>query len=99
MDTTIFTVTGIVYDWPKGGTRCFGWYPFFEDAEDAVHKNRGNMDESCYYEWIVIEEIPEGVFPLLHVDGKEFWYHYDGEQYVRIHKPEKFKNVRGWGMG
>jgi len=99
-DRIIFAVTGVTYDWPKSGTRCYGWYPHFELAEEAVYNNRGSLNEEGYYEWVVIEKIPEGVWRTA-VDSAETWHHWEDEdsKYVRIDKPGQFKSVSGWGMG
>lgn len=92
----IFTVTGVVWDCPKSPSRTFGWYPFFEEAEEAVYANRGGMDEASYYQWIVIEEVPDGVW---NASSKETWYEWDGDQYNKIDKPDKFHSFVNWGIG
>ena len=77
----IYSVTGVVYDYPKSSCRCFGYRSKFCDAEQAVFDNKGAMDEAWYYQWVVIEEIPEGVWTSS--DGKEFWYEWDLENIRR----------------
>lgn len=42
--------------------RCFGFYNSHNDALVAVLQNRGSMQE-CLYEYLVIEEIADGIHP------------------------------------
>lgn len=93
----IYTVTGIPYT-GCGGHRNFGWYPKFERAEQAVYANQGCLDEAGYYEWIVIEEIPQGVWAGCN-RGMEAWYHWNKNKYVKTEKPEIFRGMVAWGMG
>ena len=95
-EQTIYTVTGIVYNCPKSHCRCFGWYKVLIDAEKAVDENRGDMNEAGYYQWVVIEEIPEGVWRS---ENNEIWYEWDGSSYKNVEKPNQFRSIVNWGIG
>lgn len=60
----------------KHSTRCFGYYKEKENAISAVKSNMLDMWETCY-NYIVIEEIGEGVHPLSSIVG---WFKYNKEK-------------------
>lgn len=91
----IYTVTGVCHDKTRPA-RCFGWFPFLREAEEAVEQNRASMDECSYYRWIVISETYSGI----HAHSiNEIWYEWDGDNYNRVEKPERFKGICSWGIG
>jgi hypothetical protein len=59
---SIYTITGVTEDFPKGRVRNFGWFPFFEEAESAVLNNSCGIDEGGFYSNLVIEECESGVY-------------------------------------
>ena len=91
----IFTVHGMANLTSNSKNRTFGWYPKFLDAEKAVRKNCCNIYE-FQYDYMVIEEIPEGVFGLR---KQEWWYKWNGKEFIKINKPQEIFNVVNFGIG
>lgn len=96
------------YDKPYKHTQTFGHFPNVEDAQDAVNRNVGGMDE-CLYTNIVIEEIAYGIYgriQVMDVDDPskgEWWYqweHPDGQEghWVPMDRPDWAKGLVGWAM-
>lgn len=80
--------------------RCIGYYENKSDAIRAVIDNKGEMHE-CLYNYIVIEEIPSGVWAST---ISETWYEWNfpEKRWEKIDKPlkyRKFGQVVGFGVG
>lgn len=54
----------------KLGDRTWGWYETFEEAEEAILNNYGDLFE-CSYNYACIEEVPPGVMVVAKVKQ---WY-------------------------
>lgn len=85
---------------PEDSKRCIGYYETNKEAIDAVKTNRGDMHE-CKYNYIVIEEVPNGVWRST---VNEFWFTWSParEEWIQCKKPLKYRqfgNVCGFGMG
>ncbi len=93
---TLIAIPGCIHSSASSSSRCFGWYPFFEEAELAVLQNQASLNENGYYKWIVIEETSCGVFPIV---SRQWWYMWDGENYIPTDKPSVFNNLINWGIG
>jgi hypothetical protein len=52
---------------PTSGQRCVGWFPTFEDAEEAVLGNMGDIYECGSYRYAQIEPVTAGMY------GSEPW--------------------------
>ena len=72
---------------PKfGSTRTVAWYDNFDDAEKVVVCNNDDIWETCY-QYAVIEEIEEGLYP----EGTPRWfykYNIATGEYNKIDEPE-----------
>lgn len=79
-------------------TRCFGWFPFLNEAREAVEGNWGSMDEAGYFNYIVISESPSGVYTP---EVSKTWYQWDKKKriYVMIDEPKVFNHIVCWGVG
>ena len=84
-------------------SRTWGWYENFEDAEKSVLNNCTDMFECGYYEYAVIEEMPEGVLAVV---ANEFWFqavYYAGHvmepKVERIQKPASFSGNFNFTLG
>ena len=101
MMSKIYTITSISLS-EKGEMthdRCWGFFFDFNDAEQAVLSNDGDLYE-CSYNFVVIEEISEGIMSFS--DRGETWYAWDSdkESFTKINKkPHCIKNVICFGMG
>ena len=92
---TITTVKGAL----NSGTRCVGFTHTFKQAEEIVKNNIFDINEMGYYPYVVIEETNSGLYSY---PRKETWYVWDGRTntYEQIpEKPERFKQICGWGIG
>lgn len=78
-------------------SRCIGYYLSLQESIDAVKSNKGEMHE-CLYNYLVIEEVPVGVWRL---SVNEWWYAWSSG-WITCKKPfkyRKFANVSGFSMG
>lgn len=58
----------------KDGTRCVGYFKSFEEAEQVVTNNYYDLWEAGCYPYVVIENIPEGVYKY---DFHPLWFKYN----------------------
>jgi hypothetical protein len=84
------------------GDRCWGWLPTFEEAEDTVLENVGDIFE-CYYDYAVIEECLPGWY---HSHKQMGWYKaiFDTSkkpypQVIKIERPKEYDGVFNFGVG
>lgn len=93
----IFTVTTIERSL-AAGKRAVGFYHEFEIAEKAVIYNSLDINEMGYYPFVVIEKTEPGFYTY---SREEYWYKWNRETkcYERIEKPERFRQIVGWGLG
>lgn len=81
----------------KGGSRCFGYYFNFEDADKAIRKNKTDINEYTY-SYAIIEEIPEGISQI--IDRKCFYkFDYEKRKYYPIDEPEELKGYCNFSIG
>lgn len=63
MENSIYFIVSMTdpedLDYPKKSSRTWGWYSNLEDAKRVCLGNRGDMGEYLY-EYLLIEEVPEG---------------------------------------
>ena len=85
----------------SNNSRCFGWYPSFEEAQETVENNYSDIHEYSY-KYAVIEKMADGM-RLGFERPEEWWYEWEGShedgKYVKINKPKELKGVIGWGIG
>lgn len=93
----IYLVTGTSADKGAPRTRCWGWYPTFDEAEKAAMANITDMYEAGWHPLIVIESCGPGVLSML---TEEAWYVYDKltDTYQRTTKPEELEGIVHFGM-
>jgi len=91
---TIHTVTMVS---PNTSSRIVGWFDTYEEAEQTVIDNVGDIQE-CNFRFCVIEEIiGNRVYPCPPLI--EQWYKWHEGCYKRIDKPERYKRVVNFGIG
>jgi len=79
-------------------SRTFGYYRNIDDAFISVISNIGDMCE-CYYNYLIIEGIEEGIHPFVQ---SEFWFHWSNKENKwkqLISKPECFNGITNWALG
>jgi len=84
-------------------SRCFGYYDTREKAVDAVINNVSDIQE-CYYDYVVIEELEQGIHPLpndLINYTHETWFVWNKneEKWVRCEKPTFSDRTCCWAVG
>lgn len=98
MDDMIYTVTAGHLS--HKNWRCWAWFATFEEAKAAID---GCSDFFCkteegaeYYETLVIEEVPRGAITPQY---QEWWYRWDGKEWLSIDKPESIETLFHFGVG
>lgn len=99
---SIFTITSIALN-PEAAdsstmrTRSFGWFSTKERAVAAVEKNQCDLHE-CYYEYIVVEEVPEGIHAI---GDNRWWFCWDTEEdkWKSCEAPHECVNIVAWSLG
>jgi hypothetical protein len=103
----IFTVTSL--DCQEEGrhpkSRCWGWFETWEQAEEYLYKDYGDIHEGGTNKFAVIEKSESGICPSTY-DTERRWYRFirledqDFKWTVeRIEPPEEYLGVCGWGLG
>lgn len=93
-----FFITSLCY---KNGRECpdrrtFGYYSTIEKSLEAVKMNRCNMHE-CLYNFLVIEEIKEGIHPMV---DSEYWFEWKDKGWEQLcSKPPQFNGTCNWALG
>lgn len=97
----IYTVTSTESSVIGERSRCWGWYSKKEDAFAAVKMNAGDMHETTF-QYIVIEEVSEGVPPFSKAIQ---WFRYvpnkvySKGRWVRCKPPEFAQSVINFSLG
>lgn len=76
--------------------RCHGYYADEDKAFKAVFENWGDIQE-CYYEYAVIEYVPEGIYSQTG-DEPQHWFkwHDKLKGWLPCETPDPFKRTVGW---
>ena len=89
----IYTITGFKNN--HKNHRCFGFYCDLESAVDAVESNSGNFDEAGYYNYLLIEEVSEGVWQLT---SNIHWYKWN-DGWELIERPKWARGLCNFSIG
>ena len=94
----IYTITTIRTEKDDRSVRCVGWAQNKESAFNIVTHNYGDINESGYYRYAVVEKIRTGLYCT---PDKEFWFDWDEptKKYCSIDKPKEFENIVNFSMG
>jgi len=94
----IYTITTIRAVENVRNVRCVGWAQNDLSAVNIVTNNYGDINESGYYRYAVIEKIGTGLYCT---PEEEFWFEWNNDKgkYEPIRKPKEFENVVNFGMG
>lgn len=95
---TAFFVTSIENGWPSALKRCFGFFFTEKEAINAVLNNDCDIHE-CLYEYVVIEEINDGIHGGV---VNEIWFEWNRKKsgWEKISKKPVFaKRICNWGIG
>ena len=98
----MYFITGIEKldkDYGIKGTRCFGYYKTFEEADQAVKCNSCDINETIY-DFAVIEFIEDGLHSICLEDNRWFYmFNYIFGIYERIEEPEEVKHFCNFSIG
>jgi hypothetical protein len=76
--------------------RTFGFFLDLNKAEESVKNNEGNLNE-CLYDFLVIEEIGEGIHSP---SQQEIWYAWNNKNWEKLNeKPEWATGTTNWALG
>jgi hypothetical protein len=82
-----------------GSTRCVGYYKTFEDANECVVNNNGDIWEYLY-DYCVIEKIEEGLYRYAFDNDRHFYkFNLEIKKYDPIDAPEEFDGIVGLSIG
>jgi hypothetical protein len=106
----IYTVTVFfIYEEKIKRERQWGYFLALADAEKCIEENWGDIYECGYYNYAVIEELPEGICPKAKLEKwykaeykKDWWkpgYEKDSYSITKTNKPEFLEKVIGFSMG
>lgn len=76
-------------------TRCVGYFKTFEEAENIILNNVGDINETIY-DYAVIENIPEGLYQY---DQNASWYKWNNGRYEKTNKLDVYNHLVGWAIG
>ena len=83
----------------RRSSRVWGWFEKFEDAVEVIEKNISDIWE-YYYEYAMIEEVPEGICAL---SRQEWWWKWEGKdidgKYIPTTRPEDFEQTVCMSIG
>jgi hypothetical protein len=79
-------------------SRCFGYFIKKEDAIKAVENNESDLHE-CLYDYIVIENLKEGLYCGMEFNPSEIWFQWNGTEWLECIKPDFAKNIVNWAIG
>ena len=77
-------------------SRCVGYFNSYEEAEEIVTGNYGDLYEEGYYQYAVIENIPEGLYQY---DFEPVFFKWDNGEFKKCDRPEGLENICGLSIG
>ena len=77
--------------------RTFGYFKLYDAAKNAIDNNTGNMQE-CWYNYLVLEYIPEGIHGKAENEEWFEWYDKDGA-WIECEKPAWAQGIVNWAIG
>ena len=80
-----------------GASRTMGYYNNFYDASAVVRRNICDIHETIYH-YAVIEEISEGVYPIV-ISRCFYKYNNKKNEYIGIEEPDEFKHYSNIALG
>lgn len=79
----------------EGNCRCVGYVKTFEEAENIVLNNIGDINETIY-DYAIIENIPEGLYQY---NQNASWYQWNNGKYKKINRPDVYNHLVSWAIG
>ena len=81
----------------RKASRAVGFYGSFHEAEIAITNNYGDIRE-CLYDYAVLEEITEGLYPCP-LNRKVYKFNEKTGKYHPIPEPKYLKHIYGMTIG
>lgn len=93
----IYTITTIEQLEHPMKCRTVAWFEDKQVTIDVVKDNALDIHETNY-EYCIVEETPEGIYPY---PTKQTWFKWnkENERYEEIDTPKEMKNVVNFGIG
>ena len=90
----IYTITTLLKEQPHNGA-TIAWYSNRDAALQDIETNAGDMHE-CYFSYIILEEVEEGVGCI----AKQLaWFEWEDGFWIECDKPKVFDGVVNWSIG
>ena len=79
-------------------SRNVGWYNDLQEADKVLLNNYGDVYEDGYYPYAIIEQVPQGLYPICET---ALFYRWDKDKkrYIQIEKPEELKHIINYSIG
>jgi hypothetical protein len=110
--TPIYTITSLYItehatrfdqiDFKQYRDRIVGFYFDKETAIKCVEEDWAGFSEAGYYNYIVIEELCQGIYPCVSSkDDRHVWFYHDDDlnKWIVCDKPKCLKNTIGFSIG
>lgn len=82
-----------------GCKRLVGFYHNFDEAEQAVTTNAGDINETCY-NYAIIERVKPGLYQCATSEDRTLYkFNYETHIYNKIEEPEFFNRFVGFTIG
>jgi hypothetical protein len=79
-------------------SRCFGYFTDKGESIKTVKTNQSDLHE-CLYDYIVIEDLKEGLYCGMEFAPAEIWFQWNGTEWVECIKPDFAKSIFNWAIG
>lgn len=98
MPNTIFAVSTLHFNDEKYGAspRTPGWFFDLNTAVECVTNNWGDIFETVY-EYALIEQLPEGLYPQGRKGYAEHWFRWTEGGYKPCDRPKELEGTIGGG--
>ena len=80
-------------------TRCIGYFFDLTKINEIIKKGMYGLNEAGYYPYLIVEHVPEGVYPF---NTKVVaWYKYKNNKWSKLKKAPKIANPSSicYGIG
>lgn len=78
--------------------RCWGYYLDLELAKKDTIDNVTDIAEDGYYNYAVIENVPEGILPIGIKEVQWFKYNRNTDKYEECEKPKWSRTTINWSI-
>lgn len=91
-----FFVSTLQNDFGGCSAQCIGHLVSLDRAKGVIFNNTDNISLGGKNAFCVIESVPEGLFPDVEA---EWWFRWNGKEYVECAKPKGLKSFTNFSIG